>query len=594
MENSKFEILHISDLHIDGESISYFEQLIHFFANEFKGRGKSLIVIISGDLGDKCKECNLKEAKRLIGDMIKALGVKENNVIFCPGNHDIDTVQVELNHSDKCLNYYEGYSYLSNINYPMKAFDSYYNVATKNHSSGAIQMPRGDYFFELENARFFVLNSSKLSSIKKEKKEKIFRELTQIDSTIRKEEYVKGAFNGVLCSTNPNGIENFEERTVNSSFNYSENTRQQIDDELFYGVVNGQIKRDNKVNIIVLHHPEFCLHFLDRHSLEGIADSGSYSKFASMADVVICGHIHPEINFVNNDSHLVTPHLIGGKCNPKPSNTPYRPLFYLYQFDNKKAESSFVECQRIPYHVRKKNDSYKFFAGKIDEVILNPTFDSSIEKSLTNKIKNETEYDRVFKAFSICFLKCIEGYLKENELVVNQVTEKSAWFPNNTNPSPSYQVNTKVHIVNLENGFSIILDLIPSHLLSFPNYLTCRVENNRKAMETEYSFYVPIIVDCLYTSIADSRQRSYHKRKMTVLCDHFFNKERNRRLPLEVFLSTKFEINQQIDMPDLLKVEKLVFLDTNFVNSLLSHDEIAFDTILYDNKKLVLSCPSID
>ena len=86
-------ILHISDLHYNGNSGSYTEKIIESIASSLKVNRKRVdFIVFTGDL---VYSASIKghfniEKHTLFDYLCSELDVPLENVIFCPGNHDID------------------------------------------------------------------------------------------------------------------------------------------------------------------------------------------------------------------------------------------------------------------------------------------------------------------------------------------------------------------------------------------------------------------------------------------------------------------------------------------------------------------------
>ena len=86
-------ILHISDLHYNEASARVSEKVIVKVADSIKTSGKKLdYVLFTGDLVFSATiKSHFEAARQQLFDYIsKELNVNPQNIIFCPGNHDID------------------------------------------------------------------------------------------------------------------------------------------------------------------------------------------------------------------------------------------------------------------------------------------------------------------------------------------------------------------------------------------------------------------------------------------------------------------------------------------------------------------------
>lgn len=94
-------ILHLSDLHfdknenLDDNPSKYVERAntLQYLLNTFKNFEDSLkpeIIIISGDVAWAGKSEDYEMAKNWLSKLMKILEIKPENIIICPGNHDLD------------------------------------------------------------------------------------------------------------------------------------------------------------------------------------------------------------------------------------------------------------------------------------------------------------------------------------------------------------------------------------------------------------------------------------------------------------------------------------------------------------------------
>lgn len=85
-------ILHLSDLHIDGQA-AYPEilknLLVHIKEEIATTREKTLVVAVTGDIIDKGNKAAIDNAKKFFEDLKKTLGNKVAGIVLVPGNHDI-------------------------------------------------------------------------------------------------------------------------------------------------------------------------------------------------------------------------------------------------------------------------------------------------------------------------------------------------------------------------------------------------------------------------------------------------------------------------------------------------------------------------
>lgn len=94
-------ILHLSDLHfdrsenLDDNPTKYVERAnnLQYLVNTFKDFEDSLkpqIIVISGDVAWTGNSEDYEMAKNWLSELMKILEIKPENVVLCPGNHDLD------------------------------------------------------------------------------------------------------------------------------------------------------------------------------------------------------------------------------------------------------------------------------------------------------------------------------------------------------------------------------------------------------------------------------------------------------------------------------------------------------------------------
>src|ERR1051325_6729985 len=95
-------ILHLTDLHFGIEVQEKYSEtslsnrklvlnnLIEKFSKKIPIEFKPDLVVISGDIGWKGKTSDYNEAKKWIETLLKVLGLTNDDLVICAGNHDID------------------------------------------------------------------------------------------------------------------------------------------------------------------------------------------------------------------------------------------------------------------------------------------------------------------------------------------------------------------------------------------------------------------------------------------------------------------------------------------------------------------------
>lgn len=85
-------ILHISDLHFgtkaDSDKTRYSESFVKSFIESLE-KNKIDYLIVSGDIANKSKEKEYKEASTFLNKVVSDLKIPKKNVIICMGNHDV-------------------------------------------------------------------------------------------------------------------------------------------------------------------------------------------------------------------------------------------------------------------------------------------------------------------------------------------------------------------------------------------------------------------------------------------------------------------------------------------------------------------------
>jgi len=91
---SQLQILHISDLHIkEGQNFDrsrVLEPMLERIRQDMKQRIRPEIVIVTGDIAFQGKEQEYALAKTFLDDLLKALGLKDEQLFIVPGNHDVE------------------------------------------------------------------------------------------------------------------------------------------------------------------------------------------------------------------------------------------------------------------------------------------------------------------------------------------------------------------------------------------------------------------------------------------------------------------------------------------------------------------------
>ncbi len=179
----KINILHLSDLHFGIEpsseiaptAIAQRKNTLYDLLkklSDIEAEWSPGVVVISGDIGWKGKKEDYGDAKTWIGSLLSQLKLTPNELILCPGNHDIDrdrTKGMNPPYSPQDADDWLKIENLDNFVRPFEAFGTFYDD---------IKVPKlttGTYSCQLmgqrevEGIRFIVLNSAWFSRGKKDK-----------------------------------------------------------------------------------------------------------------------------------------------------------------------------------------------------------------------------------------------------------------------------------------------------------------------------------------------------------------------------------------------------------------------------------------
>ncbi len=103
-------ILHLSDLHFINRNneadIAKNENIQRDLIRrlqELDNQWMPTIICITGDISDKNKEDGYKLAKVFINGLAKALDIPPENIVICPGNHDLDQKKANKFYRNKTI-----------------------------------------------------------------------------------------------------------------------------------------------------------------------------------------------------------------------------------------------------------------------------------------------------------------------------------------------------------------------------------------------------------------------------------------------------------------------------------------------------------
>jgi 3',5'-cyclic AMP phosphodiesterase CpdA len=84
-------ILHLSDIHLGtlDQATTYYNRL-HLDLTQNLNLDKLDYLLISGDIANKSTPDEYKAAFKFVNQIQKSFGLKENQVIIAPGNHDLN------------------------------------------------------------------------------------------------------------------------------------------------------------------------------------------------------------------------------------------------------------------------------------------------------------------------------------------------------------------------------------------------------------------------------------------------------------------------------------------------------------------------
>lgn len=588
MANRKINLLHISDLHIvvdkNNNSYSPFHEALKQSIIEEFGNKTIDFVIVSGDLGHQGDETNMEMAILWIEEIRDNLKLKNSQFVFCAGNHDLIRNCLEKRHHKMCFNYVTGQNYITS-KIPLSAFETFYNkinTAFPNIDTHVHKTELDDYIYDTEDVRFYCINSSWLSQINSEEENRIRTECEMQTDIQEKYQYLKSEYDEIVClnPAHPKYIQKY-------TFNHSENTRQQID----YGFIKlfEKLKPDEKkLNILVFHHPEFCLHPLEHFAINGIDYSGSYLHVSSQVDILLCGHIHPDFPQEIKNKRYKIPHFIGATGHDDPKKDKKRPIFFSYELT---LENEVIECNRIYY--QQSDDGMSFQAYRKPDSVSLPKNKFTSQRQINSNVKLNSESDigiinEKIKHVYFCEL---ETYLKLNGATFIR-DEVKFETPNKTDNPDYYIINNAVkYTINAE--FEVIFDLISSNIFMYPNFLQCRLDRNILKYNSDIlmdnskkSLYLPIVID-LYSSLLDDTGSNDHRRFCELEMGQYYQTNEDKFVWLDVFLRKKIpEITWSI-FPNILQINKLVFLGARLINKLLI-DNIEAKDINYDGNTLDL------
>jgi len=91
--NDQFQLLHLSDLHIDDDTCDQsvvLDPLIERVVDDQKAGLKPEIIVVTGDIARTGQPSEYKSAKKFFDDLCRRIDLPEKNLFIVPGNHDLN------------------------------------------------------------------------------------------------------------------------------------------------------------------------------------------------------------------------------------------------------------------------------------------------------------------------------------------------------------------------------------------------------------------------------------------------------------------------------------------------------------------------
>ena len=580
------KILHLSDLHIglvgkDEPPLSqnfYFHQiLLEYLITEF-GAGKIDYLIISGDLADKCMvNDNMLAATMWLQQLIDGLGIESKRVIVCCGNHDIETEFFKAAHDTNRLKYEKGRFYIM-AEYADKSYENYNTLlksAKIDHTQSKV---------EFDDIRFFTVNSSWLSQNNKklvriQSEEALSNLAKSRDATL---ESLHSRYGAVFTGSKS------EKKIIATTLNFSENTRQQL--ALFSKYPTFPPFKDyddDKLTLIVFHHPEDYLHEFEKYGIVGLEGSGQYGLLATNGNALVCGHIHPRnrIDGENVESHIKM--LIGGGAHLDPDDeerkgvflSERKPIFYHYGITNGSGDH---KCEKELFFWNNTKRTIERDILESRAVVLSKKSDRQeiiIREDAQNKLSEEKLMQSKEELRRRLLMSCKEAVEKG----IKTTLEPNHYYWMDVTEKPSYRAFYKGAQLSTAEGGSILIDIFFVDEY-FDNHVvkTRCAKNLYAASESSSLKYMPIFVDLLYASVAPDQKHKYKqikKKQMGRLVKYLTGKvpdfDANRLFNLKRLLSEMgTELPANIDkLTHFNPFSGIVFFDTEHLVNYMSSPE---------------------
>ena len=428
-------------------------------------------------------------------------------MIFCAGNHDICTKTVDENHRTQCYAYENGVEYIrtnENLQNSFKRYESF-NIDFPFNPDLIKITSRNDYIYETKHVRFIVLNSSWLSQFNFDEHEHLREKLIALnDETF--EEAIRDNFNGAFCL--PKSETLAKELAFKHTFNYNENTRQQVDAE----ILNYLNDDSGKLNLLIQHHPRECLHYLDHHEINDMQSSGKYRAIEQYADALLCGHIHPRgyisplkglggaLQFIGAPCHLEPKEnaILNGDDIKKIETVTDRPRFYYYTFQ---TNGKGFDYEAFSYSLRKDGN----FENRLVDTSPNNLLHEIDEQQNSDcfGISKECTIEELRDLFEKAYIKLMKSFFEQKKISIS-IKPIIIKFDRTY-----YQVTSQLQEIIVNENVYIYLDIIGIHDLYKIHYATSKIEklSNKEKLREEATIplhiaeddilYYPIIVDTL-------------------------------------------------------------------------------------------------
>lgn len=330
-------ILHLSDLHIDGQQEGY-SRLLQGLINDIKKEvvyveERSLIVVVTGDIIHQGNKKATEAAIRFFRDLKNVLASKVVGIYIVPGNHDkfrssdnkflVPAYRALLQEKDKN----------NPIEFDTKFYESFWSFHKETYSTD-----NGSGYLELtkEIYKIFGLSDDQIQST------------SYVNNTYGVDimEVLGKKYCFVLLNTAWSCIDNYDSRNMVLGAFQLEAIRSE------YHRLTDSMNKDKDIGLTIVlgHHPISALHgreedklFTEMISFEGLD-----------ADVYLCGHTHDRtaINWSNN-RHTISTLVTGiGWPEKQGGNHVGDHTYSIYVFN--------LDANSIDIYVRSTDDGGKF------------------------------------------------------------------------------------------------------------------------------------------------------------------------------------------------------------------------------------------